>query len=138
MTKEQKNEVIVALKEKFSQYSNFYITALSPNTKYFATGGDDYVIKIWNKINSDPKYKNIQIQNKSSIRTGKNKTNSEKNKHTTMLVYKNSKFPQTIIKKTQTTGEELTPINAIIPNNISQIKDGLANNQEQKEIPSNQ
>ncbi|MFY8126905.1 MAG: 50S ribosomal protein L10 [Chitinophagaceae bacterium] len=26
MTKEQKNEVIVALKEKFSQYSNFYIT----------------------------------------------------------------------------------------------------------------
>jgi WD40 repeat protein len=30
-------------------HSNFYITALSPNTKYFATGGDDYVIKIWNK-----------------------------------------------------------------------------------------
>lgn len=26
MTKEQKNEVIVALKEKFSQYNNFYIT----------------------------------------------------------------------------------------------------------------
>ncbi len=26
MTKEQKNEVIVALKEKFSQYSNFYVT----------------------------------------------------------------------------------------------------------------
>lgn len=26
MTKEQKNEVIVALKEKFTQYSNFYIT----------------------------------------------------------------------------------------------------------------
>src|SRR6188508_1008389 len=26
MTKEQKNEVIEALKEKFSQYSNFYIT----------------------------------------------------------------------------------------------------------------
>jgi large subunit ribosomal protein L10 len=26
MTKEQKNEVIVALKEKFNQYSNFYIT----------------------------------------------------------------------------------------------------------------
>lgn len=26
MTKEQKNEVIVALKEKFSQYNNFYVT----------------------------------------------------------------------------------------------------------------
>ncbi|TAF55275.1 MAG: 50S ribosomal protein L10 [Sphingobacteriia bacterium] len=26
MTKDQKNEVIVALKEKFSQYSNFYVT----------------------------------------------------------------------------------------------------------------
>lgn len=26
MTKEQKNEVIVALKDKFSQYSNFYVT----------------------------------------------------------------------------------------------------------------
>ena len=26
MTKEQKNEVIVALKEKFSQYDNFYVT----------------------------------------------------------------------------------------------------------------
>src|SRR5687768_7324787 len=26
MTKEQKNEVIEALKEKFSQYSNFYVT----------------------------------------------------------------------------------------------------------------
>ncbi|HZH38319.1 MAG TPA: 50S ribosomal protein L10, partial [Flavisolibacter sp.] len=26
MTKEQKNEVIEALKEKFSQYNNFYVT----------------------------------------------------------------------------------------------------------------
>ena len=26
MTKEQKNEVIEVLKEKFSQYSNFYVT----------------------------------------------------------------------------------------------------------------
>ena len=26
MTKQEKNEVIVALKEKFSQYNNFYVT----------------------------------------------------------------------------------------------------------------
>jgi large subunit ribosomal protein L10 len=34
MTKEQKNEVIEALKEKFSQYSNFYVT----NTESLSVG----------------------------------------------------------------------------------------------------
>ncbi|MDQ6608502.1 MAG: 50S ribosomal protein L10, partial [Bacteroidota bacterium] len=34
MTKEQKNEVIEALKEKFSQYDNFYIT----NTESLSVG----------------------------------------------------------------------------------------------------
>ena len=89
------------------------------------------VMKIWNKINNDPKYQRLMI---------KNKTDRQPNKNAMMLVYKSPGISQTINKASKNLQELPTPIKATIlnQNDMSDTKSASQLTCDYRQLPTNQ